>query len=282
MAAAGAAHPTCSLQPSFLAVLASDKVKTILLTGCGGGFDFVHGALRLPHFKQLGKRVIILSYSFGSPDNISDAEAFFSEKTPQGPCEAKLVAASATGSPNYEPEIGMCAYLDTRWPEEAPHRIYACNARLFSVPMLVRLYRQVIRAHGVDTVVTIDGGSDSLMRGDEFGLGDPIEDTVSVTAASELSEEEDGIHTKLLISAGFGMDRFNNVCDADGLRAIAELSQSGGFRGSISIEPTSDAFLFYRDAVEFLNERATFRSVSVLLCTVTFYANLAHSLTRSP
>ena len=261
MASCAATQPTFSLQPSFLTALASDKVKTILLTGCGGGFDFVHGALLLPHLKQLGKRVIILSYSFGSTDNISNAEVVFSEKTPQGPCEAKLVTANATGSPKYEPEIGLCAYLDTQWPDEAPHQVYACYARLFSVPMLVRLYRQVIREHGVDTVVTIDGGSDSLMRGDEYGLGDPIEDTVSVTAASELSEEEDGVHTKLLISAGFGMDRFNNVCDADGLRAIAELSQSGGFRGSISIEPTADAFIFYRNAVDFLNERATFRSV---------------------
>ena len=250
-----------SLQPGFLAALGSDKVNTILLTGCGGGFDFVHGALLLPHLKQAGKRVIIVSYSFGSANNISDAEVVFSEKTPQGTCDAKLVTARATGSPNYEPEIGLCAYLDQQWPAEAPHQVYACYARLFSVPMLVRLYRQVIRAHRVDTVITIDGGSDSLMRGDEFGLGDPIEDTVSVTAASLLSPEQDGIHTKLLISVGFGMDRFNNVCDADGLRAIAELSQSGGFRGSVSIEPTSEAFAFYRGAVRFLNERATFRSV---------------------
>lgn len=250
-----------SLQPGFLAALASDKVKTILLTGCGGGFDFVHGALLLPHLRQLGKRVVILSYSFGSARNISDAEVVFSEKTPQGLCEAKLVTAKATGNQRYEPEIGLCAYLDKQWPEEAPHQVYACYARLFSVPMLVRLYRQVIRAHGVDTVVTIDGGSDSLMRGDEYGLGDPIEDTVSVCAASVLSAEADGVHTKLLISAGFGMDRFNNVCDADGLRAIAELSRSGGFRGSVSIEPTSEAFAFYRGAVNFLNERATFRSV---------------------
>ena len=91
MASCAATQPTFSLQPSFLTALASDKVKTILLTGCGGGFDFVHGALLLPHLKQLGKRVIILSYSFGSTDNISNAEVVFSEKTPQGPCEAKLV-----------------------------------------------------------------------------------------------------------------------------------------------------------------------------------------------
>ena len=116
----------------------------------------------------------LLNIHTRSPLSGSPSASVFSEKTPQGPCDAKLVTAKATGSPNYEPEIGMCAYLDKQWPEEAPHQIYACYARLFSVPMLVRLYRQVIRAHGVDTVVTIDGGSDSLR--------DPSKETLRAVA----------------------------------------------------------------------------------------------------
>ena len=253
------------MEPSFVRMLSSDSVQTVLITGCGGGFDFVHGALLLPLLKAKGKRVVIVSFSFGSPGNISGptAETVFSEETPQGVCEAKLMSAACTGAGEpvrYAPEIGFCSFLDERWPEDAPHQIYACNARLFSPPMLLRLHRQVMSAHGVDTIVTIDGGSDSLMRGDESGLGDPIEDCVSVTASAALGAA-DGIRTKLLVSIGFGMDRFNNVCDADGLRAIAELSAAGGFRGSLSIEPDSEAFRFYRDCVARINAQQTFRSV---------------------
>ncbi len=51
---------------------------------------------------------------------------------------------------------------------------------------------------------TVDGGTDSLMRGDESGLGDPIEDACSILAASKLRT----LRHKFLISIGFGADRY--------------------------------------------------------------------------
>jgi len=62
--------------------LESDEVQTILLTGCGGGFDFVHGMLLYPELRRLGKNVIIGSFSFGSPANINQAEVIFEQKHP--------------------------------------------------------------------------------------------------------------------------------------------------------------------------------------------------------
>ena len=85
--------------------------------------------------------------------------------------------------------------------------------------------------------VTIDGGSDSLMRGDESGLGDPIEDCVSVTASAALGAA-DGIRTKLLISIGFGMDRFNNVCDADGSMRNERILMTHGVSDRATINMT--------------------------------------------
>jgi hypothetical protein len=61
--------------------------------------------------------------------------------------------------------------LDDNFPEEKPHSIYAYNARQFSVPMLKDLYKYFIEKHAIDTIIIIDGGSDSLMKGDEEGLG---------------------------------------------------------------------------------------------------------------
>jgi hypothetical protein len=54
------------------------------------------------------------------------------------------------------------------------------------VPLLVDLYSYIVETHKIDAVVIFDGGSDSLMKGDEEGLGDPIEDCVSLTAVSKL------------------------------------------------------------------------------------------------
>jgi len=95
------------------------------------------------------------------------------------------------------------------------------------------------------------------MKGDEEGLGDPIEDCVSVTAVSKLQ----GLKSKILISAGFGSDRFNHVSDASSLRAISELTRAGGFLGSLSLEPSSKGFNFYCNCIKHIYDHQTFRSV---------------------
>jgi hypothetical protein len=164
-----------------------------------------------------------------------------------------VYASSVPFTTRYCPEIRICSFLDKKFPDKSPHFIYAYYARAFSVKSLSRLYRQLIAAHDIDTIITLDGGTDSLMKGDEDGLGDPIEDCVSVTTTALLTKE-DGIRHKFLLAVGFGMDRFNNVSDADSFRAVAEITALGGFLGSTSIEPTSACFEFYKDCVEFIYE----------------------------
>ncbi len=58
------------LGPSFLRALADPDTKRILFVGVGGGFDFVHSGLLVPHVKQLQKEIFFLSYSFGAPSNL--------------------------------------------------------------------------------------------------------------------------------------------------------------------------------------------------------------------
>jgi hypothetical protein len=48
------AEHSCFLPP-FLRPLADPSVKSIMLCGCGGGFDFVHSLLLYPELKRLGK-----------------------------------------------------------------------------------------------------------------------------------------------------------------------------------------------------------------------------------
>lgn len=58
--------------------------------------------------------------------------------------------------------------------------MYACYARDWTISSLTELYQYIIKEHSVDAILMIDGGSDSLMRGNEKDLGDPIEDAVSI------------------------------------------------------------------------------------------------------
>ena len=58
------------MKPTFLRQLADPQIETVLLAGCGGGFDFVHGMLLWGELRRLGKRVLVHSYSFGDPGQI--------------------------------------------------------------------------------------------------------------------------------------------------------------------------------------------------------------------
>jgi hypothetical protein len=242
-----------SLIPTFVARLADPAVQTVMLCGCGGGFDFVHAMTLVPELVRLGKRVVIGSYSFGDPVRIGGAEVVFAE----GDAIAFRVDASCRADPYYGPEVAIAAFLDERAPDRAPHSLYAYYARAFSPPTLARLYAMLVERHAVDAIVLVDGGSDSLMVGDEEGLGDPIEDAVSVAAVASLS----GLRAKILISVGLGADRWNHVSDAASLRAIAELTSLGGYLGAVALEPAGAAFEFYRACVESIYARQEFRSV---------------------
>jgi len=243
--------------PSFLRKLWDPTVKTVLLCGCGGGFDFVHSMNLYPELRRLNKTVVIVSFSFGDVGQIGGTAPVVWEDM-----NIKVKEVSADSQPlndRYAPEIHVCTFLDSSYPQTAPHKMYACNARQFTVPRLTAFYTHIINQHKIDGVIIFDGGSDSLMRGDEEGLGDPIEDCVSVTSVSLLKNE--GIKFRILISAGFGSDRFNGVSDASSLRAVAEITQMGGFLGSLSLEPTHPGFLFYSNCVKHIYSRQSFRSV---------------------
>jgi hypothetical protein len=82
--------------PPFLRRLADPSVKSIMLCGCGGGFDFVHSLLLYPELIRLGKSVVIGSYSFGNPNRITgDTVTIFDR--------AGAVAKRVTGASHPDP-----------------------------------------------------------------------------------------------------------------------------------------------------------------------------------
>jgi len=227
-----------------------------------------------PELRRLNKEVIIVSFSFGAVSAISGVAPVVWEKDG---VMVKLVTSKSTPDSCYGPEVHMASYLDSQHPETAPHKIYACNAREFTVPLLHLFYSSLVKEHNIDAIVIFDGGSDSLMKGDEEGLGDPIEDCVSITAVSQL----EGLKCKILISAGFGSDRFNHVSDASSLRAVAELTSMGGFQGSISLEPTSPGFKNYCGCVKHIYERQSFRSVLTGLIIASGNGNFGFDIPKT-
>ena len=98
-----------------------------------------------------------------------------------------------------------------------------------------------------DALILVDGGTDSLMRGDEAGLATPEGDAVSLLAASRL----ENIPIKLLVCLGFGIDAHGGVCHAHFLENVAALSRENGYLGAWSLTFDSEEFRLYREACEY-------------------------------
>lgn len=72
-------------------------------------------------------------------------------------------------------------------------------------------------------------GTDSLMFGDEAGLGTPSEDFASISAVNQLDV------AKYLVCLGFGIDHFHGVSHHDVLANIAQLASIEAYLGSFSL-----------------------------------------------
>src|SRR5262249_2572571 len=111
-------------------------------------------------------------------------------------------------------------------------------------------YETILKRHAIDLVVLIDGGTDSVIFGDEPGLGTVVEDVVSVLAAWQAA----GDHT-VLAAIGFGIDHFHGVSHHSFLENVARLSRKGGFLGGFPLVPGTREAEAFLDLVDYANRR---------------------------
>lgn len=211
--------------------------RRVLLAGAGGGFDFCVG-LPLQHaLLEAGIEVEWANLTF-APLQESDGEWLT-------PVCCQVSADSTTPSP----ERSFC-----RWFANQGQSVSVYCLLRTGVQPLRAAYRELISRLDIDAVVLVDGGSDSLMRGDEAGLGSPSEDLSSVAAVHGLKLE-----TKLLCCLGFGIDSHHGVCHAHFLEAVAGLTAVGGFLGAFSLLPGEPESRHYEEVMAFLDEDYTRR-----------------------
>ena len=105
-------------------------------------------------------------------------------------------------------------------------------------------YEKPVKEHGIDTIILLDGGVDSLMRGDEEGCGSVFQDTLSLGVVDSLD-----VPTKILACVGFGTETEEGVCHYRALENIAALTKDGGFLGACALTENMDAFKYYERCV---------------------------------
>lgn len=192
--------------------------KRVLLAGAGGGFDIFCGLPLYYTLREAGKEVFLANLSFTHLEDCTGNRLT--------PALLEVTADSrGPGYINYFPE-GYLAQYFRQCGEEVS--IY-CFPRTGAVP-LAEAYRVLVERLQLDTLVLVDGGTDSLMCGDEDGLGTPHEDIASLAATVDLSLER-----KLLACLGFGIDHYHGVCHYHFLEAVAELIRAGAYLGAYSL-----------------------------------------------
>lgn len=213
-----------------------EQARTVLIAGAGGGFD-IFSALPLYFWlRGTGKTVHLANLSF--------TELGFCEGERPVPSLLRVLPDSS-GPANYFPEVYLTQWLAQRF---GPTPIYAIERG--GVRQVLAAYEWLARELCPDSLILVDGGMDSLMRGDEAGLGTPQEDVASLLAADTVT-----IERKYLVCIGFGVDAFHGICHAHFLENTAALIKEGAYLGAWSLTQDMEEFSLYQEALAFVLKR---------------------------
>lgn len=211
-----------------------ENSKNILIAGAGGGFDIYAGLPIYFALKALGKSVHLANYSF-TPLQLATVLG-------DPIIEIKDVLVGARGEVkrnfDYYPEGFLAEWFSQQGSDEIVWMIAGGG-----VPLVHQAYQRLIRKLEIDAIILVDGGVDSLMRGDEAHPGTLLEDTISLAAIEPLY-----VPVKILASVGFGTEVEEDVCHYTALENMAALIKAGGFYGSCALTPQMDAFKQYESA----------------------------------
>jgi hypothetical protein len=230
--------------PFFLEL---QKAQNVLIAGAGGGFDVFSGLPLYFNLHAAGKRVHLANLTFSNLPPTTAGRHL----TP----ELVEVTADSQGSESYFPEKHLSQWFrDHR--KEVP--IYAFH-RVGPKP-IAEGYRVLVDQLQIDTIILVDGGTDSLLRGDEEDLGTPVEDMSSIAAVDSLA----GVPRKILTCLGFGIDAFHGVCHAHVLENIADVARAGGYLGAFSLTPDMREVQQFEEATRYVLQHTSSRPSIVL------------------
>jgi hypothetical protein len=212
-----------------------NEAERILIAGCGGGFDVFAGIPIAEHLFAAGKKVTFANLSFTNLW-LCGGERF----TPI----TWRIDQQSKDLP-YFPEKWLAEWLLARGHQSPIYAFGKSGAR-----PLTTAYRSIIEAHQVDLVVLIDGGTDSILFGDEPGLGTVVEDAVSTIAACAAAGEN-----ALLAAIGFGVDHHHGVSHHAFLENVARLARDDGFLGAFAVTQGTMEAQSFLDLVDYANQR---------------------------
>lgn len=207
----------------------------VLIAGAGGGFDFLCGLPLVLELEAQGHKVHIANYSFTHLKDVKQAN-WHSDYL------LEINAHSHLESGDYFPEMHLA-----KWYQQKKNlkRSVWCFAPAGVKPTL-ESYNYLIEKYSIEVVICIDGGIDGIFRGDEFDLGTPSMDSISVISTS-LSNAKSRIYA----CAAFGTEGAESrVSHAQAFHRMSELIQKDAFLGVGTLRKNTSYGAEFIDAVE--------------------------------
>lgn len=220
------------------------KGKRFLIAGAGGGYDITHGIPLYQYItKTLGKEAVLANFSFTELPRTSAEKVFDGVYKITKDCVAL----------NYFPEKAICEWL---WSElNIDASIYAFDYEL-GVQPLRQAYNYLIEKYQIDTLLLVDGGTDSIIFGDEQTMGTIVEDANSMIAAVKSNAEN-----TYLAAIGFGIDHFHGVNHYSFLENVATLTKEGGYLGAFSLTSEMPEGAEYLSLTKYIHENTSYPSI---------------------
>jgi hypothetical protein len=208
--------------------------KNLLIAGMGGGFDIFCGLPIYFELKKHGINAHLANYSFSDIENVDFGLRLTKTLVGVTPKPERVYP--------YFPEFHLVNWFKEKRNEDIT---IWCFHKKGAAP-LTENYKILVEHLGIDGILLVDGGVDSLVRGDEWEVGTAVEDLTSLFAVNQLSD----VPTRLLACIGFGAEK--NLTHAHILENIADLTKIGGFLGSCSLIPQMESYQLYDEAVTYV------------------------------
>lgn len=211
--------------------------KNILIMGIGGGFDVFSGLPIYFTLEKMGKKVHLASFTHAAWDSIP------SHATTIPMASGCIGIGGDIKSPSDNlPEMYLSSWFKEVKSQDV--KIWTFK-RDQSVKEYSNSLKTLAKHLGVDAIILVDGGVDSIMVGDEDGSGTMMEDSLSLAAVKNLD-----VPVKMLACVGFGTETEEKLSHYLALENMARITKQGGFYGSCSLVSYMSSFNQYKAACE--------------------------------
>lgn len=214
-----------------------ENCNNILIAGAGGGSDILCGLPLYYSLLKQGKKVHLANLTH------TDLKTIHEHADPIQLGTALFGANSIIKVPSQNYLEG---YLSQFFKAALNQDTVVWMLDRTAVLILKKAYERLIEYLHIDAIIFVDGGVDSIMRGDEDGSGTMLEDTLTLAATKDIQLP------KILACIGFGTEIEEALNHYRALENISNIIKQEGFYGNCSLVSYMNSFKFYKTACEYI------------------------------